>query len=106
MENGANVNDKNDQGMSAVEEIIRNDHKDLLSCVFDGLRHKKRDVKVPGSFSYVHLAASVKESRCLKYFIEDEGLSPNEICNIHDQTNPLHFAVLADSYENTKYLLK
>jgi len=71
MENGASIEDKNDQGMSPIEEMIRNDHKDLLSCVYDTVKHKKRDVKQHGSFSYVHLAASVKESQCLKYFVED-----------------------------------
>lgn len=56
------MDNKNDSGMSPVEEMIRNDHKDLLSCVFDTVKHKKRNVKEPGSFSHIHLAASVKDS--------------------------------------------
>ncbi len=44
--------------MSSIDEIIRNDHKDLLSCVYDRVKHKKRDMNKPGSYSYVHLAAS------------------------------------------------
>ena len=95
IENGADLLDKNDQQMTSVDEIIRNDHKDLLSCVYDRVKHKKRDMNKPGSYSYVHLAASKPQSNCLLYLIEEERESVNEICNIHDNSYPLHFAVLA-----------
>ena len=35
LENGADLLDKNGQAMTSIDEIIRNDHKDLLSCVYD-----------------------------------------------------------------------
>ena len=48
--------------MTPVDEIIRNDHKDLLSCVYDKTRFVKRDLSIPGSFSVMHLAAGQNSS--------------------------------------------
>jgi ankyrin repeat protein len=39
LENGAKLTDRNDQGMTPVEEMIRNDHKDLLSCIYQLVQH-------------------------------------------------------------------
>ena len=75
---------KNDQGMTPVDEIIRNDHKDLLSCVYDKIRFVKRDLTIPGSFSVMHLAASQNSSECLQYLLDVQGESANEICNLQD----------------------
>jgi ankyrin repeat protein len=57
LENGADLITKNDSGMTPIDEIIRNDHKDLLSCVYEKIRFVKRDLALPGSFSVMHLAA-------------------------------------------------
>jgi len=80
--------------MSTVQEIIRNDHKDLLSCVYEHVKYKKRDLNVAASYGDLHLAASVKDSSCLRYLLWEEKIPPNEICNLVDQTTPLHFAVM------------
>ena len=84
LENGADLLQKNDQGMTPVDEIIRNDHKDLLSCVYDKIRFVKRDLTIPGSFSVMHLAASQNSSECLQYLLDVQGESANEICNLQD----------------------
>lgn len=48
---------KNDSGMSSVDELVRNDHKDLLSCVYDKVKFINRDLTQQGGFSILHLAA-------------------------------------------------
>jgi hypothetical protein len=48
---------KNDSGMSSIDELVRNDHKDLLSCVYDKVKFIDRDLTLPGGFSILHLAA-------------------------------------------------
>jgi len=84
MEHGADLLLKNDQGMTSIDEIIRNDHKDLLSCVYDKSRFIKRDLSIPGSFSVMHLAAGQNSSNCLLYLLQVQGESANEICNTQD----------------------
>ena len=108
LENGADLLDKNGQEMTTIDELIRNDHKDLLSCVYERVKAKvaRRDLTKQGSFSYVHLAAGQPNSQCLQYLIEVENETPNEICNVHDNSYPLHFAVLAKNHHNCKVLLK
>lgn len=34
IEMGANLHEKHDHGMTVVDEIIRSDNKDLLSCIY------------------------------------------------------------------------
>ena len=68
--------------MTPIDEMIRNDHKDLLSCVYERVKTTKRDLKEPGSYSLVHLAASTDNSQCLKYLLEQEQVFANEICNL------------------------
>ena len=70
LENGAELLAKNDSAMTAIDEMIRNDHKDLLSCVYDKTRFIKRDLTIPGSFSAMHLAAGQSSSDCLHYLLE------------------------------------
>lgn len=72
IENGATLLDKNDQEMSSVDEMIRNDHRDLLSCIYERVKNVERDQTVANSFGHIHLAAGTKNSRCLKYLVEDE----------------------------------
>ena len=43
IENGAGLLEKNDQEMSSVDEMIRNDHHELLSCIFERVKDVKRD---------------------------------------------------------------
>lgn len=57
LENGADLSFKNANGLSAIEEIVRNDHKDLFECIYDKIKLIKRDLKVAGSFGYIHIAA-------------------------------------------------
>jgi ankyrin repeat protein len=35
MENGADLTLKNGSGLSALDEIVRNDYKDLFECIYD-----------------------------------------------------------------------
>lgn len=44
--------------MTPVDEIIRNDHKDLFSCIYDRVKQESRDLNIPGSYGYMHMAAS------------------------------------------------
>ena len=50
MENGADLTLRNGSGLSALEEIVRNDYKDLFECIYDKVKLLKRDLKTPGSF--------------------------------------------------------
>lgn len=58
LDNGADLMQKNGSYMTPVDEIIRNDHKDLFSCVYERVKHLDRDYSQPGSFGMMHLAAS------------------------------------------------
>jgi ankyrin repeat protein len=91
--------------MTSIDEIIRNDHKDLLQCVYERIKNVTRETNKQAGFGLMHLAASQPESRCLRYLLEEERETPNEICNEIDQSSPLHFAVLAGDYHNVKVLL-
>jgi len=70
--------------MTSVDELIRNDHKDLFSCIYERVKHIKRDLNLRGNYGYIHMAASRPDSNCLQYLLETEGETPNEICNIFD----------------------
>lgn len=52
------------------------------------------------------MAAGNAGSKCLKYLLESNGEYVNQICNDHDRATPLHFAVLANNYDNARLLLK
>lgn len=54
----------------------------------------------------MHLAAGNAGSKCLKYLLETSSEFVNQICNMQDQATPLHFAVLANNYDNARLLLK
>ncbi len=70
--------------MTPVDEIVRNDHMDLLECVYERIKHVERDTQKQAGFGLMHLAASHPDSRCLKYLLEGEKETPNEICNDRD----------------------
>jgi len=36
----------------------------------------------------------------------ENGEFANQICNEHDKATPLHFAILANNYDNVKLLLR
>lgn len=94
--------------MTPIDEIVRNDNAALLECVYP-LYHsvlQKRNVKEAGSFSLLHLAAGNSGSKALKYLLESNGEYVNQICNDQDRATPLHFAILANNYDNAKLLLK
>lgn len=57
VEHGANLLLPSSSQMTPIDEIIRNDHKDMLSCVYEHVKYRKRDVSDPKSFGYLHLAA-------------------------------------------------
>jgi ankyrin repeat protein len=102
------ANKKHNHKMSCLDEIVRNDNVDLLECVYPlFINHlAKRNLKEAGSFSLLHLAAGNTGSKCLKYLLELGGEFVNQICNEQDRATPLHFAILANNYDNAKLLLK
>ena len=76
VEAGGDLTKKNDNGMSSFDELVRNDHKDLFECVYDIAETVKRDLKQPGSFGLIHLAAGQEGHKCLKFLL-DQGESTN-----------------------------
>jgi ankyrin repeat protein len=86
------ANKKHNHKMSCLDEIVRNDNVDLLECVYPLFIN--------------HLAAGNTGSKCLKYLLESGGEFVNQICNEQDRATPLHFAILANNYDNAKLLLK
>lgn len=108
IENGSDVTKKNNNNLSCYEEMIRNDNKDLLECIFGTVKQdqKMRDISTLGSYSILHLAASSNGPKCLTFLLANEKESPNQICNKHDQATPLHFCVLSQNVENAKILLR
>ena len=44
IENGAELNEKNKNGLSCFDEIVRNDHSDLFECVWPYAKNLKRDM--------------------------------------------------------------
>jgi ankyrin repeat protein len=111
IEHGADLAGKrHNHKMSCLDEIVRNDNATLLECVFplfkDSPHLAKRNLKEEGSFSLLHLASGNSGSQCLKYLLEQSGEYVNQICNEHDRATPLHFAVLANNYDNARFLLK
>ena len=53
----------------------------------------------------IHIAAGSEGNKCLKFLIE-KGENVNQLSNEFDRAVPLHFAVMAQSVENAKILLK
>jgi ankyrin repeat protein len=73
LEKGADLaNKKHNHKMSCLDEIVRNDNVDLLECVYPIYKNVlgKRNLKEPGSFSLLHLAAGNTGSKCLKFLLE------------------------------------
>jgi len=60
LENGADlIGKKHNHKMSPLDEIVRNDNADLLECVYPLFQNalSKRNLREPGSFSLLHMAA-------------------------------------------------
>jgi len=76
MESGADLTLRNGSGLSALDEIVRNDYKDLFECIYDKVKLLKRDLKSPGSFGYIHIAAGQEGTKCLQFLLEQ-----GESCN-------------------------
>ncbi|CDW79760.1 ankyrin repeat protein [Stylonychia lemnae] len=105
IENGSDLSRKHFHNMNCFDEIVRNDNKDLFECVYTLTKNMKRNLKLAGAFSIVHLASGNTGSKCLKFLLE-QGESANQICNEFDKATPLHFAVLCNNYDNAKLLLR
>ena len=102
IEMGANLHEKHDHNMNVVDEIIRSDNKDLLSCVYQTY---KQTQKQPQDFTPLHLAAGCGALNCLEYLLET-GENPNKICSSRESSTPLHFAILANNTNAVRMLLK
>lgn len=82
MEHGADIyNIRNEENISPLEELVRQDHLDLLKCVYKPTKDKSKE---SGVFGLIHHAAGRENSECLKMFL-DIGISPNEPCNMIDK---------------------
>ena len=58
IENGANLNRRDNEGKNCFDMIVENsDDKDLLECVFPMTKSIKRDLKQPGQLQLIHYAA-------------------------------------------------
>ena len=108
MEYGASIVVKHDHKLSCYEEIVRSDNADLLECIYPFVEQDQnaRSFKEPGSFSILHLAAGSKEPKCLEFLMKQPGISPNLICNQHERSTPLHFAILANNLPAARILLR
>ncbi len=58
IENGAELNEKNKNGLSSFDEIVRNDHSDLFECVWPFAKNLKRDMNKVSS----HLKSEPQET--------------------------------------------
>jgi len=58
------------------------------------------------SFGLLHMAAGQKTSKCLLYLVEQAGEPINQVSNNHDKSSPLNFAIMSESIENVKVLLR
>ncbi|TNV78094.1 hypothetical protein FGO68_gene14558 [Halteria grandinella] len=106
IENGADLVKRNVSDSTCFDELLKQDDLDLLECIYPKYGHlQRRQMREPGQFPMIHIAAGAQGSKCLKYLI-DKGEHVNQICNEHDKATPLHFAVLAQNIENVKLLLK
>jgi hypothetical protein len=79
LEKGADMSIKNDLNLTSFCELVRNDHLELLGCVYSDFGpaySKKRDVKTNGSFGLIHLAAGLPTTEILMLLIS-EGESIN-----------------------------
>ena len=90
IECGADLYERNDDKVAAIEEIVRSDHIDLLKCVY---RPRRANLYEAGVYPLIHHAAGIEESRCLQLLLT-LGINPNEPSNEIDQATPLHFAVV------------
>lgn len=106
IENGGCLLQKDQAGLSPLEELVKNDYCDLFSCVYKKIVHSARDMSDLNSFSLMHFAAGIKNSRCLHYLLEQEGEPANCISNNHDKETPLNFAIVSENIENVKLLLR
>lgn len=60
LEHGADlIGKKHNHKMSPLDEIVRNDNAALLECVYPLYQNElsNRNLKTPGSFSIMHMAA-------------------------------------------------
>jgi len=105
IENGADLFANHNHNMNSIHEMIRNDNRDLLSCVYPLVKNKKRNLKEVGTYGLLHIAASTEGGKCLLYLLE-QGEFINQICNEQDKATPLHFAVLSGMFVNVKILLR
>ena len=71
MENGADITLKNNNNLSAYEEIIRNDNSELLECIFKDVQmdQKARKMNEKGGFGILHLAASSPGPKTLQFLL-------------------------------------
>ena len=84
MENGADLQIRNKNGLSTFDEVVRNDHSDLFECVWPYAKLIKRDLNKQASFGFLHLAAGQEGSKTLEFLLNKCKETPNQICNKHD----------------------
>lgn len=65
---------------------------------------KPREVSDEQSYSLLHFSCGTESFKCVELMLR-LGESPNQICNLKDKSTPLHFAVLAKNFVNTKLLI-
>lgn len=71
LEEGADLEKRHNDKLTPVQEMIRCDHVDLLSCLYkDYIKDAKRDVKSAGEFGPIHLASGQAGTLCLKYLLD------------------------------------
>ena len=54
LESGADMSIRNSSNMSGFDEIVRNDHKDLLECVWPYAKNTKRDTSIVSFLPSLH----------------------------------------------------
>ena len=78
IEHGANLWKKHHHKMNVFEEIVRSNDENLLKCVFDIYKTKKRDLKEEQSYSLLHLAAGTDSFKIAKFLLA-EGEEVNQL---------------------------
>jgi len=108
LENGASLDEKNNNALSCYEEIVRADNADLLECIYPLVQDilRQRNLSKKATYSLLHLASGSEGPKSLKFLLEKAGESPNQICNADDRATALHFAVLSDKIDNARILLR
>jgi ankyrin repeat protein len=53
IEYGANLHIKHNHGMTCLDEIVRNDNRDLFECVFEHTKEIKRNLKEVSKYSVI-----------------------------------------------------